>query len=247
MLLVCLWPELPCVAQKDENSLTDEFPELSAKQRSRIAAKETEEAAQDKEYQRLMEAGEAAFRAGRLEEALGHYEAARVLRPYNVYPKVKIEDLKTMLKVRRPVAADTVVAAPSLTVQEQTPAPIAAPPPSPAQPAPVTASEKPIAPPVTPVVTPPTEKRPEKPATRLPEKPKQRPVPVEEPSPRKAPDGLEERRYQEGRAFVIERTIAVEGRAMIYKQVSHPTGQVFYFEDGRSVDARVWQARFNGR
>jgi hypothetical protein len=63
----------------------------------------------------------------------------------------------------------------------------------------------------------------------------------------KPADGIIEQRYKEGQAFVIERAVTVDGRLVKYKRVYHPYGQTFYFEDGLSVDERVWKARFPDR
>ena len=45
----------------------------------------------------VMQRAERAFQEGRYEEAIKGYEEARSMRPYNVYPKVKIEDLRALL------------------------------------------------------------------------------------------------------------------------------------------------------
>lgn len=218
-------------ALAQEGSLTKDFPKLTAKERSRIAAKEAEEAAADQAYQARMQEAERAFQDKRYEDALTAYEQARELRPYNVYPKVKIEDLKALLKRQAE-------AAPATTAAAEPPPPVpsapAAPPvverpavqPMPAPPA------KPVGRPV--VVTPPRtqvrEPRPE------PERPKDPP-----------PISLEERTYREGNAIVVERAVDDGGQRVVYKRVSHTWGQVFYFKDGLSVDERIWKDRFHER
>ena len=45
-----------------------------------------------------MKQADAAFRAGRYEDALAAFHEARSIRPYNVYPKVKIQDLQALIK-----------------------------------------------------------------------------------------------------------------------------------------------------
>lgn len=223
----------PVHAQEERGSLTEEFPNMSAKQRARIAAKEVEEAGKDANYQQVMEQAERSFQAGRYEEALKSFEEARALRPYNVYPKVKIEDLRALL-AKRAVAADTVVPPeePSVAVVEPPPTPI--PPPAPV---------------VVPVKEPAPEPRPEPKRVVV-----QRPAPVEKAPTVTAPttvskpaDGVVERQYREGQAFVIERAVTEDGHLVTYKRVFHPHGQVFYFQDGLSVDERVWKARFPDR
>lgn len=230
-------------AQEGKGSLTEEFPKLSAKERSRIAAKETREAQEDAAYQREMLGAEAAFQAKNYEEALAGYERARALRPYNVYPKVKIEDLRALLGKQESAAAPTPV--PRSTVAEP------AAPPSPSGPP---SDHSPAAPSV-PVPTPEVPVRvgaaPDRSAPVVVDKPKPSPKPAPAPAPVREgsilADGIHERQYQEGRAFVVERTVVEEGNATVYKRVIHPAGHTFYFQDGRSVDERVWRDRFERR
>lgn len=87
----------PLAAQEGRGSLTEAFPDMSAKERSRMAAKETQEAASDQAYQQVMKEAETAFQEKRYQDALQAYERAREMRPYNVYPKVKIEDLRALV------------------------------------------------------------------------------------------------------------------------------------------------------
>ena len=97
LLLAPGWT-VPCVAQGGDGSLTGDFKKLSPKERSKIAARETHEAAADSGYQDIMKQADAAFRAGRYEDALAAFHEARSIRPYNVYPKVKIQDLQALIK-----------------------------------------------------------------------------------------------------------------------------------------------------
>lgn len=210
---LCGW-SAPVLAQGDRGSLTDEFKGLSAKERSRIAEREVKEAASDQAYQQVMAEGEAHFQAGRYEEALATFQRARAMRPYNVYPKVKIQDLEALLGARAAPEAAVVPTA--------TPPPATAPPmgdqqaaPRPAAPPPATGSA--------PVQVAPTEPGP----------------------PEWIAAGGEERRYKEGNAFVIERTVREEGATVVYKRVQHPWGQVYHFRDGLAVDERVWRTRFH--
>lgn len=210
--------------QGDRGSLTEQFPNMSAKERSRIAEREQSEASKDQAYQEIMRRADEAFRSARYEEALKGYEEARSVRPYNVYPKVKIEDIRALLAKRTALepstSQDTAATAPPVNpdaAPAETPAPVvrqAPPVESPgSEPAPTPVPPEAIGPP-------------------------QRSVP---PAPAV---GVIERRYKEGHAHVIERVVSVEGRTVIYKRVFHAWGQVFYFEDGKPVDERVWNARF---
>ncbi len=216
-------------AQEKEGSLTTEFPKLSAKERSKIAAREDQDARQDQAYQALMEQAEAHFRSGELEKALEGFEQARKLRPYNVYPKVKIEDLKAMIAARTPEAG------PSTVVNDP-------PPPAPAV-VPVVEQDPVNAPVVVkPKVETPPPPIPRTDRTAVPEARHERvgqaPVVVAVPG---------ERRYKEGQAHVIERTEDAEDGPVVYKRAAHPSGQVFYFKNGRSIEAREWNARFGER
>jgi hypothetical protein len=219
-------------AQGDKGSLTEQFPNMTAKERSRIAAKENEEAQKDATYQDVMQRAERSFQEGRYEEAIKQYEEARAMRPYNVYPKVKIEDLRALLARQaakedttamveeHPVDPDPVVPA-KVAVAVQTPAPEPVKEPDPV----VDEKPEPLTEPVLEKSAPPT-------------------VPN---APVKPAEGVIEQRYREGHAFVIERAVTIEGRLVKYKRVYHPYGQTFYFEDGLAVDERVWKARFPDR
>lgn len=204
---------------QDGNSLTKDFPGMSARERSRIAAQEAEEAATDQAYQERMRQAEQAFQEKRYEDALTAYEEARELRPYNVYPKVKIEDLKALLKRQAEEAPrDTMAATPV---------------PPPPEPVPAKDTTEPSRPAV---------KAPER-TTSRPQPEKSGPPP---PQPKAAPSwSLEERTYTEGHAIVVERTVDDDGQRVVYKRVAHPWGQVFYFKDGISVGERVWKERFS--
>lgn len=226
-------------AQDTTRSLTQDFPNLSAKERARIAAREAEEAKQDQVYQGVMQSGEKAFQEGHYEEAMHLFEQARALRPYNVYPKVKIEDLRALMA-------------------RQAAAPNEPPPPDPVE-VPVErtveirSARMAPAPPIV-AQSNPAPDRSTAPTTDAQEDPLAITGSAPDPAPSagtqlfslKKAEGVIERRYKDGRAFVIERVVTVEGRTVVYKRVYHPFGQVFFFEDGLSVDERVWKARFQG-
>jgi hypothetical protein len=211
--------------QGTTGSLTEQFPNMSAKERSRIAAKEVEESGKDGAYQAFMLQAEKDFQAGHYQEAIDGYEKARALRPFNVYPKVKIEDLKALLAQRAAPAPVATMPGPEQAIvptarsvdpvpqKSMGTTPISAP----LAPLPVAKEPQPITAPSPAAVEP----------TRL------------EPA-----DDLIERRYKEGNAFVIERVVTVDGILLTYKRVFHNWGQVFYFENGAAVDERVWNARF---
>lgn len=208
---------------------------MSAKERSRIAAKEAEEAQKDANYQDVMRAAELSFQEGRYEEAISGYEQARALRPYNVYPKVKIEDLRALIARQaaekdtasiveeHPVEQETAVESQAIGSEADPSGQIRA------------AETSPMSPPG-PETQPVVEEAEEKGSSH-----------AQPPSMAKAAEGIIEQRYREGHAFVIERAVTIDGRLVKYKRVYHPHGQTFYFEDGFSVDERVWKARFPDR
>ncbi len=229
MLAVVLsWPTT-LMGQGERGSLTDQFPNLSAKERARIASKEAEESAKDASYQNLMRDSEKAFQEGRYEDALRGYEQARILRPYNVYPKVKIEDLNALLK-RKAAEEHATEQATTEAVPEQKMNSTVTTPDLPES------GRKETADPVK------EEPRPAK----IADAPSDTTTPVKAEPERanKRTEGLIERRYREGHAYVIERAVQLDGRVVIYKRVYHNYGQVFYFEDGLAVDERVWKQRF---
>lgn len=82
---------------QEDLSLTSEFAQLSAKERSKIAKKENMEAAGDVTFQGMMKEGEDLFQSGEYNAALDVFKNARQRRPYNVHPKVKIQDLQALI------------------------------------------------------------------------------------------------------------------------------------------------------
>lgn len=95
-VLLCATP----LWAQQADPLSERLEHLSPKERSALAAKETAEAKSDSAYQEVMRQAETAFREARYEDALSAYEEARRTRPYNVYPKVKIQDLQALLRTR---------------------------------------------------------------------------------------------------------------------------------------------------
>ncbi|MBK9289014.1 MAG: hypothetical protein IPN38_15365 [Flavobacteriales bacterium] len=232
---------LPTMAQPPSESLTEDFPGLTAKERTRIAKKEGEEAKADAEYQAVMNEAERLFQAQHFEEALAAFRKARTLRPYNVYPKVKIKDLEAMLG-RSPVA--TVAAAePIVEAQPLASRTALAPEPQVVKP---TVEEAPV-----------VQRVPEKRSATVdkvvPEPkpahvaPPERTVPTRQVESGSAPvqDGVTELRYKEANAFVIERRVVEERHPVVYKRVQHAYGQVYYFKDSTGIGERVWKERFS--
>lgn len=215
----------PMPAQEQRGSLTDEFQGLSAKERSRIAEREVKEAAVDPAFQAVMAEAEAHFQAGRYPEALDTYRKARGMRPYNVYPKVKIQDLEALIADSAPAKAATGTAEAAAPVVPQPPSaePVRSANPPDAERVPLPAAEKRAG---AEVATPATVRS------------------APEAVPAWKGEGGEERRYKEGQAYVIERTVLDDGRPVVYKRVQHPWGQVFHFRNGEAVDERIWRERF---
>ena len=60
------------------------------------------------------------------------------------------------------------------------------------------------------------------------------------------PDGIQERQYREGNAFVTERTVTEAGHSTVYRKVVHAWA-TYHFKDGKAIDERVWKERFGGR
>lgn len=241
MLLLGCFCVLHCMAQGKRGSLTKDFDKLSAKERSRIAAREAAEAAADTSYQGFMQRGDQAFQSGLYPQALALFEQARALRPFNVYPKVKIEDLQALIKQHQDRAAAATPAAPSLLAPDghavAPPAPEATTPPAQAAPprqqtATAPSPRKPAPPDVAPRQQPPVAERPEPRGTTVPV--------VNSGAP-----AMQERIYREAGATVIERTVMESGMPVVYKKVMHAWGQHFHFRAGLAIPARQWAARFN--
>jgi hypothetical protein len=106
MMLFALGALFSVCTAAQKQSLTTEFAGLSAKERTRLAKQEQEEAALDVEYQHLMEVADEFFRTRSYEQALVIYQTARKRRPLNVNPKVKIEDLMALLAQQKPDSHD---------------------------------------------------------------------------------------------------------------------------------------------
>lgn len=237
-------------AQQD-SSLTRLFDGLSAKERNRIAKQEQEEAAKDAAYQSMMEQGDALFREQRYDEALEAYQDARRMRPYNVYPKVRIQDLQALIarkqaEARPPVpprSVDIPVPGPSV-VQQQAPPPEVGPEHTPpVEERPVQTATGPAPPPTTVRTTKPVPPRPVSEHAPLPVAVAP-PVRSEKPDRVPQADGMEERMFKEGRSVVVERTVVEEGRVTIYRKVMHPWGGAAYFKDAIAISERAWEEVF---
>lgn len=240
----------------DPASLTEEFSRLSPKERARIARKEQEEARLDTAYQRVMASAEEQFQQARYEDALAGYEQGRRMRPLNVYPKVKIQDIQALIKKRDEEVAKAAAIAPVTKEVPIVPAvvptePVGAAiapredPPAPADVAPVPeAVHRPIEPaPLPEKRTPASPTAPIVRNTVRTARTEASKTPLREAVPR-LPDGVRENRYREGNADVIERVVTRSGKSTVYKRTENKWGQVYYFEDGKPIDARVWKALF---
>lgn len=237
-------------AQRD-SSLSRDFEKLSAKERARIAKEEQENAEKDGAYQSVMAEAETLFRQQQYEASMEKFKAARTMRPYNVYPKVKIQDLEALIARRdaeKPAEPAPVLGEPIVPVEPQVASkpsdPNVSTKPTPEPPVPASRlvvaprDPSPVVPPLVPRKDPPAAT----PVRTVPaEKP---PVPtarrIVEPSPG---PGLEEgeRIYKEGRSVVLERRVAVDGRIVVFKKVSHPWGEVHHFREAIAISAREFE------
>lgn len=111
------------MAQRD-GSLTPEFASLSARQRARIAAQEEVDALADTVFQRRMSEADRLFQQKRFEDALSAYREARSLRPYNVHPKVKVQDLEALIARRAQEAGPSPPASSAADPPPRSPAPL---------------------------------------------------------------------------------------------------------------------------
>ncbi|MGV3638010.1 MAG: hypothetical protein ACO1NQ_10265 [Flavobacteriales bacterium] len=228
IILCCAW-SIPLYAQPD--ALTDEFSKLSAKERARIAKEEEKNAANDAPFQTLMTSAEERFRAKDFDGALALYQEARTRRPLNVYPKVKIQDLQVLIAKRDAEAAARPVTGPVD--------------PPPHDPLPVV----PVVEPMIPDPIPAPVQEPTKSAVP-PTRPSAAPVRINEPRTATKPAStptpnidleVGERVYKEGRSVVVETVTPEDGRAVVYKKVSHPWGDENYFREGSPISERAYR------
>lgn len=261
--VVCVFAVLLGHGQRDE-SLARDFEKMSAKERAKVAKEEQEGAAKDVAYQAVMAEAEKLFQQQAYEASMEKFKEARNMRPYNVYPKVKIQDLEALIARRDATKA---AAEPTPVVEE----PIATPIPLPVKAVDPVGEEEPVK-----VEEPPVESSkpvakevpaagrlvlgsPERPVVeRVREEPVQqrtsppvRTVVEEKPVPRmerrvipqEPGPVLEEgeRIYKEGRSVVLERRLAVEGRIVVFRKVSHPWGEVHHFRDGIAITDREFE------
>jgi hypothetical protein len=230
ILLCCL--ALPGVAAwAQQESLTEEFARLSAKERTRIASKEARESQLDDRYQAVMEEAEALFRAQRYDDAMEKFQEARVMRPYNVYPKVKIQDLQALIRQRDGIANEP--EGPPGAAPDQ-PAVL------PEQRSTVPGNTTTVAPgplPAAAAIVPSNGPSPTAPRSSGP------PALIADEGPAPLP-GEGERIFREGRAVVVERVRAEEGRTIVWRKVYHPWGEVHNFRDGVAITDREWAEAF---
>jgi hypothetical protein len=218
-----------------DEGLTRDFEKLSAKERARIAKEEQEAATKDVAYQAVMADAEDLFRRQEFEASMAKFKEARAMRPYNVYPKVKIQDLEALIAKRdAQLAIDANKEGPEMVVVPPEDVPLKP------EPRPVVQSEAPVhkplpAPVHVPVTIPekgPIQKAPVVPAVRS-----ETEVPLEE----------GERVYKEGRSIVVERHVELDGRIVVFRKVSHPWGAVDHFRDGSPIPARAYDDVMVGR
>lgn len=229
------------VAQPGE-SLTPEFAGMSSKERARVAKLEQEDAAKDAAFQAVMAEAEALFQGQRFEDALAKFQQARSMRPLNVFPKVKIQDLQALIAKREEERA---MAEKQLTQVEPKVETLPENVSQVSQPAPEPVLEHDAPPPAT-ELTEPVVERTEPFRAAKPRPMVQMPQPSVQDQPPAEPltDGIQERTFVEGRAVVLERRIVRDGIALVYRKVTHPWGQVVHFRDGIAISEREWAEAF---
>jgi len=239
-----------CAHAQDEDNLARDFQKLNAKERARIAKEEQEAAQNDAAYQSVMGDAELHFRELRFEESMAKFKEARALRPYNVYPKVKIKDLEVLIAKRDAEEAEKQVEQPpnpSSTVQLE---PIGTGNPAvSSDPTEVVSDPAPV-----PLIVPKVPERavfssqetvPDPPVQhRTPAPFHVQKQPVADPLP---PEAEGEKVYKEGRSVVVEVRLARNGRLVVYRKVTHPWGGIDHFRDGTSIPGHVYNEAMSGR
>lgn len=239
---------LSSICAQSDTSLTKEFADLSAKERNRIAKKEQSDSENDVAYQAVMNTAEALFRDKRFEESLEQYRIARNMRPYNVFPKVKIQDLNALIQLRTEQKLEPTGSENGIMFEKLYPTaePIIA------KEVPPIAIEIPQEPPTEPVPTVEDPRSSVNVSTNVPEQKVRSKVPMEKKSsaPTNAntklplPDGVVERYSKEGRALVCEREVTKAGKMCVYRRVIHPWGDITYFKDQVPISERAWAEAF---
>lgn len=235
----------PCFAQRD-SSLTSDFARMSAKQRSRIALKEQQEAAVDAEFQALMAAAEKEFQRKDHDQALSIYKQARARRPYNVHPKVKIQDLEALIRQRDEALKNTIPETAPVDISPPDEAvPSALPGTTPrmdhgqlanataSTPGPVTNSTADDGTSASPMATrkaPPREPRPEIRSSEA-----------------RVAHFTGDRIFKEGNAVIEERVVVEDERPVMYRRVSRAWGEEVHFRDGIAISPHAWAEVFGSR
>ncbi|HRD51308.1 MAG TPA: hypothetical protein PKY96_01540 [Flavobacteriales bacterium] len=229
------------IAQPGE-SLTPEFAGMSSKERARVAKLEQEDAAKDAAFQAVMAEAEALFQGQRFDEALAKFQQARSMRPLNVFPKVKIQDLQALIAKRKAEEAmaekQPAQLEPKVETLLENVSQVSQPAPEPVREhdAPNPGAER----------TEPVVERAEPIRIAQPRPTVQSPQPSgnNQPPAEPLPDGIQERTFVEGRAVVLERRIVRDGLATVCRKVTHPWGQVVHFRDGIAISEREWTEMF---
>jgi len=256
-----------CQEQQDDDQ-AGSFAQLSAKERTRLAKQEELEASQDADYLAFMASGEKHFKDQQFDAAMAVFEQARSRRPLNVYPKVKIDDLRVLIS-KRDAALHAAEATRSPELATPTPPPTITPEPiAPALFDGVPASQVAPGTPAQEVYRDPAAD--EGPAANKPEdisvgqiaahgtpppsvvkksSAVKHPPAVERPEipPPIPPDGVQEEQFKDGQALVLQRTCRSGQLVQVYRKVDHAWGRTFYFMDGLSIQERVWTERFGDR
>lgn len=267
----CLWGSLGWCQERRDDDPAGSFAQLSAKERTRMAKQEENEANQDVEYLALMESAERHFQAQRFDDAMAVFEKARERRPLNVYPKVKIDDLRVLIS-KRDAALKEAEAAREATLVPSGPtssAPIPDPVPGSGRGAPMNEVPEVL---TTPVASAVEEAVPEHTASGTPSAERSATISVGQTAAPRAQvvrkavpvppgqaiehagiaeavlrDGVQEEQFKEGQAIVLQRTCRSGHLVQVYRKVDHSWGRTFYFLDGLSIHERVWTERFGDR
>ncbi len=226
----------------------EDLKNLSAKERIRIAENEKIEAATDVEFQQYMSTGHDLFSNRHYLKAIRSYEKAAEVRPYNVYPKVKIADIELSMKD----TLEILRAAEKEEIKKEKP--------KPKEPEVAEAEEKL---PETPKQTmdrldkweenerqkleaqrenEKTEKEQAQPPTQTKTGDVQT-MSIEDYRKELAetfPSGITETVSEEGNKVITKRVVVHDGKGDEYKKVVHNWGGVFFFKNGDAVTERVW-------
>jgi len=225
----------------------EDLKDMSARERIRVAENEKIAAATDAEFQQYMSTGHELFSDRHYLKAIRSYEKAAEVRPYNVYPKVKITDIELSMKD----TLEILRAAEKEEIKKEEPKPKE----------PEIAEDEEKLPETQEQTMERLNKWEEKERQKLASQRDNKKTKKEQPQPSQTqsgdvqsmsiedyrkelgetfPSGITETVTEEGNKIITKRVVVHDGKGDEYKKVVHNWGGIFFFKNGNAVTERVW-------